>query len=185
IKPNPFYAEYSEAIRIGKLLLKRLSYSISKASVAELKTPPYWIDMPLLFELYAYCFLKKAFPTHGAVKYQYRTYGNILDFIVNSGATKMVVDAKYKLLYASKKVIHNDIRQVAGYARLTKVHSDLQLDDPTIIDCLIIYPDINHGLTLEDFSFDKKIEVKAYKGVYTIGIKLPLKNNESSVSSTH
>jgi McrBC 5-methylcytosine restriction system component. len=184
IKPNPFYAEYGEAIRIGKLLLKRLSYSISKANATELKTPPYWIDMPLLFELYAYCFLKKAFPAHGVVKYQYSTYGNKLDFLVNNEATKMVIDAKYKLLYASKRIIHNDIRQVAGYARLTKVHSDLQLNDPTLIDCLIIYPDINNGMSLKDFSIDEKIEIKAYKGVYTIGIKLPLKNNENSVSST-
>jgi|GEM_PF-5403156 len=72
-----------------------------------------------------------------------------------------------------------------GYARLTKVHSDLQLNDPTLIDCLIIYPDMENGLSLADFSLDKKKEIKAYKGMYTIGIKLPLKNNESSVSSTH
>jgi len=58
------------------------------------------------------------------------------------------------------------------------------LTDPTLIDCLIIYPDINNGLSLEDFSLDLKSEIKAYKGVYTIGIKLPMKINESSVASS-
>lgn len=85
----------------------------------------------------------------------------------------MVVDAKYKLNYRSSH-IHQDIRQVAGYARLKKVYHALKKKASTdIIDCLIIYP-CNKALEV-DYKFDLKLitEVKAYNQVYKVGIPMP------------
>jgi 5-methylcytosine-specific restriction enzyme subunit McrC len=177
-KPNPFFKEYSEGIHLGKLILKRYSYSISNIIKEQITTPPYWIDMPKLFELYTYYFLKQRFPVHKEVDYHFRTYGNELDFLINSDDIKMVVDAKYKPLYIYGKN-HNDIRQVAGYARLEKTYGELKLDVNKVIDCLIVYPDVENGCKIEEFITknltDDSIKIKEYSNVYKVGIKLPVK----------
>jgi 5-methylcytosine-specific restriction enzyme subunit McrC len=174
-RPNPFFKEYREGIELAKLILKRYAYTISNTNKDIITTPPYWIDMPRLFELYVYRFLKTAFPKKGEVQYHLATYGNELDFLINSGDTKMVIDAKYKSLYIYGKN-HNDIRQVSGYARLEKVYDKLGLDENKTVDCLIIYPDIENGKNLKNFIpavFQKMTEISGYKKFYKIGIQLP------------
>lgn len=49
----------------------------------------------------------------------------------------MVMDTKYKLHYKLGH-IHEDIRQVSGYARLKKVREKLDINDDRNISCLII-----------------------------------------------
>lgn len=175
-KPNPFFKEYGEGIQLAKLILKRFSYSISNITAEKYTTPPYWIDMPILFELYVYHFLKQRFPKHKEVSYQFSTYGNKLDFVVNSGEIKMVVDAKYKPLYIYGKD-HKDMRQVSGYARLDKTFSELGIKENKLIDCLIVYPDMENGCDIETFKTKnlKGEEIKGYRKIYKIGIKLPIK----------
>ena len=170
IKHNPFFKEYREAVKIGKLILKRFAYNISKTGEDEIATPPFWINMPQLFELYVYHHLIKLFPNQ--VKFQFSTYGNALDFLVTQEGMQMVVDAKYKISYQSGQ-IHEDIRQVSGYARLEKVYKQLDKSDNALIDCLIIYP--NNENLADDFKFDLCLveEIKAYKQVYKIGIPMP------------
>lgn len=172
---NPFFKEYQSGLEIAKILLKKFSYSISKTSTKEITTPPYWIDMSKLFELYAFCFLKKIFKKPGELIYHYSTYGNELDFLINSVDTKMVVDAKYKPLYSIGQV-HQDMRQVAGYARLNKVYDKLGVTEEKVIDCLIVYPDMQNGNTINDNdTFSKKQEIKSYNKMYKLGIRLPEK----------
>ncbi len=175
-KPNTFFKEYSEGIHLAKLILKRYGYNISNTTLQNVSTPPYWIDMPKLFELYVYQFLKAKFPAKDAVQYQFSTYGNVLDFLINDGSTRMVVDAKYKPLY-NYGVNHQDIRQVSGYARLEKVYSDLKVNDAQIIRCLIVYPDMSSGHDATSFKTldlaDESFKIKAYREVFKIGIILP------------
>lgn len=177
-KPNPFFKEYGEGIHLAKLILKRYSYSISNITKEKITTPPFWIDMPRLFELYVYYFLKQRFPKHKEVRYHFSTYGNELDFLVNSENTKMVVDAKYKPIYSYGKN-HDDIRQVSGYARLEKTYEELGIVDDRVIDCLIIYPDVENGSCIEVFKTKELInedtKIKDYRNVYKVGIKLPVK----------
>lgn len=61
-KSNPFFAEYTEAMTVGRMILKRFAYTVSKTASDLFKTPPYWTDMPRLFELYVYHLLKLRFP---------------------------------------------------------------------------------------------------------------------------
>jgi 5-methylcytosine-specific restriction endonuclease McrBC regulatory subunit McrC len=128
--------------------------------------------MPKLFELYVYHHLIKLFPSH--VKFQYSTYGNQLDFLITKEGSEMVVDAKYKVSYQASQ-IHQDIRQVSGYARLKKVYEKLNRYDNDSINCLIIYPS-NDELP-DNYQFNcvlnDKNEIKAYKRVYKIGIPMP------------
>ncbi|MDR6157140.1 5-methylcytosine-specific restriction enzyme subunit McrC [Chryseobacterium sp. SLBN-27] len=175
-KHNPFFKEYKEAITIGQQILKRFSYNITKTTEEKISTPPFWIDMPKMFELYVYAQLLKDNPGLQAkdFNYQFSTHGNALDFLICTGDKKIVVDAKYKLHYNYSQV-HNDIRQVAGYARLKKVKNQSpQLNEE--IECLIIYPKpigsiSENNLSIDELQWD---EINAYHKVYKIGISLPM-----------
>lgn len=175
IKHNPFFKEYKEAIKIGQYILKRFAYNISNTTKSQkIKTPPFWIDMPKLFELYVYHHLLGAFDA-SEIKFQFSTYGNSLDFLITREGSEMVVDAKYKMHYRSSH-IHQDIRQVAGYARLNKVYEEIKTKTPNdIIDCLIIYPTDKEWN--DDYKFECVLEettkIKAYNRVYKIGIPMP------------
>ena len=95
--------------------------------------------------------------------------------LVSKDGSQMIIDAKYKLHYQNSH-LHQDIRQVAGYARLNKVRDKLKVIDDSNIDCLIIYPDIENGI--DDFTLvniiDKRDPIKVYNKVYKLGVKLPL-----------
>lgn len=179
-KANPFFKEYREAIKTGLFILKRFSYNISHMAQRQITTPPFWIDMPLLFELHVYYQLLKANPgLEQHILYQFSTYGNVLDILITHDDYKIVVDAKYKTAYSTKDALHQDIRQVAGYARLKQVRKKLGLndEDDRNVDCVIIYPDItldkgtNPSLSLSQLT---KIPIKAYHKVFKLGVYLPL-----------
>lgn len=179
ILSNPFYNEYKEAINIGNLILQRFAYNISSTTGDTIDSPPFWIDMPRLFELYVYQKLLCANPADTKkIKYQFATYGNYLDFLIMDGSQSIIIDTKYKLHYLHSQV-HEDIRQVSGYARLSKVRTACHINDDSNIDCLIIYPTLRGGE--KDFTLthirDCLIEsnrIKAYYKVYKFGVELPL-----------
>jgi 5-methylcytosine-specific restriction enzyme subunit McrC len=176
IKHNPFFKEYKEATKIGHYILRRFAYNISKTEETKVvKTPPFWIDMPKLFELYVYRQLLTVF-VNSDIHFQLSTYGNALDFLIIKEGSEMVVDAKYKMHYRSSH-IHEDIRQVAGYARLNKVYEYLNSTktQKDIIDCIIIYPSDEQLPDNYDFEcvLDKFSEIKGYNRVYKLGIPMP------------
>lgn len=184
LKYNPFFKEYKEAIKIGNYILKQFAYNMSSISENDIETPPFWIDMPRLFELYFYQKLLKANNfDRKKIKYQFNTFGNYLDFLINDGENSMVIDTKYKLHYKQSH-IHSDIRQVSGYARLSKVRNKIKSRTPTwdensIIDCFIIYPSLDKSATTEfDFSLGnirkQYSKINAYHKVYKLGIALPI-----------
>ncbi len=177
-KYNPFFKEYKDAIRIGNFILKQFSYNISATTDTKIETPPFWIDMPRLFELYVYQKLLRANPNDSRIKYQFSTHGNYLDFLIKDGQNSIIIDTKYKLHYQHGQ-IHEDIRQVSGYARLKKVRKECNILDDTHIKCLIIYPTLE--VVSESFTLDKikehlseENEIKAYHKVYKLGIQLPV-----------
>ena len=182
VKPNPLFREYGEAIRIGGYLLRRFGYNISNAASGKMVTvPPFWIDMPGLFERYVYAKLLAANPeTKGAIHFQFPTHGNVLDFLISDKENPMVIDAKYKMCYESGTVIHTDIRQVAGYARLTKVLDKVAKSNPAfdrdkVLPCLIIHPETSENeppLQIADL-IHKDGELKAYYKVYSLGVPIP------------
>ena len=176
IKHNPFYNDYAATLQMGIHILKKFSYNITQTTIQKVSTPPFWIDMPRLFELYVYSKMIETNPVDiKNIHYQFSTYGNALDILVSKPGFQMVIDAKYKLHYQNGH-LHEDIRQVAGYARLNKVREKLRVTDDKNIDCLIIYPDMENGI--EDLSLESiknnREEIKAYHKVYKLGIKLPI-----------
>lgn len=169
-KSNVFYKEYEQAILLAKLILKRFGYNISNTEKDKIQTPPFWIDMSKLFELYVLGLLKDRF--HNNVKFQYKHLGNELDFLLNDKEFQMVIDAKYKLKYINGKY-DEDMRQVSGYARLRMVYSALNKQRGEVIDCLIIHPDQNGLEDLLEINL-KQNEIDHYYDVYKVGVKLPL-----------
>lgn len=175
IKKNVLYRQYDEAIKIGKHILKRFAYNISRTTENKVKTPPFWINMPALFEVYVYSLMLRDNPNQRReILYQFSTHGNALDILVTTPGHHMIADAKYKLSY-EKSLLHSDIRQVAGYARLRKVRDKLKITDDRNIDCLIIYPDIENGetdLSLANIMAKRK-PIGVYHKVYKLGVRVP------------
>ncbi|WP_291149209.1 5-methylcytosine restriction system specificity protein McrC [Flavobacterium sp. UBA7680] len=178
IKPNPLYKEYEQALKLAKLILKRYGFTISTINSTTIKTPPFWIDMSKLFELYVFAKLKEIFPLRGEVKYHFATNYQELDFIINSKDKnyQMVVDAKYKPRYNNDNVSKEDIRQVSGYARMKSVYEELEKDHEKneVIDCLIIYSNQDSGrkdFVNDNFKFESE---KNYVKFFKIGIELPI-----------
>lgn len=178
VKPNKLYKEYEQALKFAKHILKRYGYNISSANSTVINTPPFWIDMSKLFELYVFSKLKERFTKHKEVTY-HKTFNYLEpDFIVktNDGLMKMVVDAKYKPQYKDGKISVEDIRQISGYARLKKIYDFLNYEDDKVIDCLVIYS--NQNADRKDFKGEnfKPEEEKEYNRFFKIGIELPIKN---------
>jgi 5-methylcytosine-specific restriction enzyme subunit McrC len=177
IKSNKLYKEYEQALKFAKHILKRYGYNISTANSTTINTPPFWIDMSKLFELYVFSKLKERFTEHKEVTYHQKFNYLEPDFIINTndGVTKMIVDAKYKPQYQEGNVSTEDIRQISGYARLKKIYKFLEFEEDKIIDCLVIYS--NQSANRKDFKGDnfKIEEEKEYNRFYKIGIELPIK----------
>lgn len=176
-KPNPLFKEYKQAIQFAKLILKKYGYNISKVNSHKVKTPPYWIDMSKLFELYVFGKLKEVFPLNGEIKYQEKVYYRELDYLLKSkdGKYKMVIDAKYKPRYSNRHIEIDDLRQVITYSRMSKVYDKLDVEVDKNIDCLIIYPDQSlYKNNFEDLDFKSHdFRVKEYVNVFNVGISLP------------
>jgi 5-methylcytosine-specific restriction enzyme subunit McrC len=180
IKANPFYKEYTLAIDLAKQILRRFGYNIQNTATAQVCTPPFWIDMSKLFELYVLGLLKDKYGNVG-VDFQFGNRSNKLDFLLNTPDFVGVVDAKYKTRYKKKtlnKRQHEDIRQVSGYARLNKIYERLGLkyQRDKLIDCLIIYPkgSLNKGDNNYELELTKDDPIGDYVGIFKYGVKLPV-----------
>lgn len=122
-----------------------------------------------LFELYVLGKLKKTFGSQ--VDYQVRTNGNELDFLFKDGENSKIIDAKYKPCYKDY-VNHQDIRQVSGYSRLMKIREKVGVSSKKMMDCVILYPDLENGT--EEITKLTEIPIKEYEKVFKIGITIPV-----------
>lgn len=184
-KSNPLFKEYDQAIKLALLILKRYSYNITKTEKQQVMTPPFWIDMSKLFELYIYKKLRTVFSSD-EVKYHFKAKCQELDFVLRSHDKNMlfVVDTKYKPRYHNHNISIEDIRQVSGYARLEKVYQELKISNLNEnLNCLIIYShqDCEEEIGIEHFVYNEandetKIRKESgYVNFYKLGIRLPEK----------
>lgn len=187
-KNNPLFKEYDQAIKLALLILKRFSYNITKTEQQQIQTPPFWIDMSKLFELYVYKKMRVLFSSN-EIKYHMKVKKQELDFVLKSHDNNMlfIIDTKYKPNYHDHNVSTDDIRQVSGYARLEKVYNELSISDhKQNIDCMIIYSHqgCDENFEIGHFSFDGNSDTRKlrkepdYVGLYKLGIKLPEIMNE-------
>jgi 5-methylcytosine-specific restriction enzyme subunit McrC len=172
LKTNAFYKEYSDALRLGKLILKRFGYNLAAVNeqTEKIKVPPFCIDMSKLFELHVLGLLKERFGD--AIQFQVKGNSGIADYILTKAGEKMIIDAKYRPLYHNTYDIDN-IRQLSGYARDKLLLEQLGVEETKIVDLLIIYPHQTEGVT--DFKNDFKLTaIDKFIQFHKIGIKLPM-----------
>lgn len=175
-RPNPLFKEYDQAIKLALLILKRFSYNITQTEQKRVSTPPFWIDMSKLFELYVFKKLRDVFPGKERIIYHPHFRSKEVDFLINCPEKniKMVVDAKYKPRYKNSTIDIADYRQISGYARLKRVYKSLGIDISQSIDCLIIYPDTDAE---QEIDIRRKEESSEYSKIYRIGVGIPLSEN--------
>lgn len=177
-KVNAFYKEYKDALDLAKMIIRRFGYNIKQIDEKVIHVPPFWIDMPKLFELYVLGLLKERFGS----QIQFQAKGNYgePDFLLVNQSEKMVIDTKYKKIYQNNdqrndRYNSDDIRQIAGYARDKKILQCLGYSDDEmqniVVDCLIIYPDQYADENLPESLKEQPIEqfIKFYK----LPVKLP------------
>lgn len=173
IRKNVFYREYEEAIKIGGYILKRFSFNINKASQSQTSTPPFWIDMSKLFELYVFGKLKKVFPKQEAITYHdWFMGGKETDILIREGEFKCVVDCKYKPSYYSGTPSIDDKRQAVGYTRLKRVYKILRFPENELIKALIIYSHLDCPDNIEKENLFKTA-IEEYIEFYKLGVRLP------------
>lgn len=174
VKKNVFYKEYEDAVKIGGYILKRFSFNINKTSEGIATTPPFWIDMSKLFELYVFSKLVKIFPEPKAVTYHDKFWGGKeTDILIRKELFKCVIDCKYKPRYENDDPSLEDKRQLAGYTRLKNVYTKLDIPTTEIVKGLIIY---SHQDCSREIIRDNlfSTEISEYVDFYKLGVSLPV-----------
>lgn len=185
-KTNSFYKEYEEGLRLAKLILKRFGYNISNTHQQTIKTPPFWIDMSKLFELYVLGQLKQKYGNeilYGSNEAKGK-YG-LPDFLLTKEGEKTIIDTKYKPIYQDNKYDIKNIRQLSGYGRDTWVLTKLGFTTPeeqnkAVVKCLIIYPDQSKKETLWDNAEDP---IEGFVKFHKRAIKLPVIIKENNLNT--
>lgn len=171
-KSNAFYKEYPIAIHLAQLIMKHASINQVLHGTKTAKTPPYWIDMSKLFEMYVLRLLRERFDHHA--EYHHRFLGGQEpDYLLYGDENRppYIVDAKYKR-YSEHNIDTDDIRQVSGYCRLKSIRKCLDVLDQNLIRCVIIYPDLDGYDALPPHT--KWKDDGRYEEIYKVGIRLPL-----------
>lgn len=186
ITGNKIFREYKDAIKVAKMILQRFDYSLSNATQEQHTTPPFWIDMARLYEMYIYSKLSSAYPNQ--ILFQVAGHcRTAVDYIKKD--EKIIMDAKYKPHYEdSNRGIINDIREISGYARDKKILKALDADENEV-ECVIIYPhkeilrqeeigdpidDCKETTTFENSDFLPQCsEIKWFRNFYKISVPLP------------
>jgi 5-methylcytosine-specific restriction enzyme subunit McrC len=190
-KNNAFYKDYETGLKLAKLILRRFGYNITNTQQSKsIKTPPFWIDMSKLFELYVLGILKDEF--RDEIYFQYggnrdETFYGQPDFLLKKEGDAKIIDVKYKKQYQSITVkfdeyLIKDIRQLSGYARDNRIMNFLCGDNTRIIDCIIIYPDEEFLKSNEKpkIVFDDKMDIQQFYNFFKVSIKLPVINPHAS-----
>ena len=174
-KINKLYRDYTEALQLAQMILRRFGYNIQETHQKQNKIPPFWINMALLFEVYVLSKLKSKYGSQ--IRYQFHGNYGETDFLKVSAEEKIIIDAKYKDKYKDEYDI-SDIRQLSGYARDGGVLEELEMDENTVVPCLIIYPNQSSGI--ENFESEKLLhednrikKFTEFTKFYKIGIQLP------------
>jgi len=178
IKYSPFYKDYREALKLAKMIFKRFGFTLNSFKKDEkYSIPPFYINMPELFERYVEVKLREKYKDSLEAGYSmgngYKTSIGELrpDFIVKN--EKLIIDAKYKYWFSGNKDnrFKDDYQQLALYGRVIEIRNDIMLPENEEAKILFIYPNICGKESIDD---DFEVEDN-FNNIYKFGIKIPLK----------
>ena len=176
LSSNKLFKGYKEAISVAKMILRRFDYSIREAGSEQHSTPPFWIDMARLYEMWVLCRLQKN-AVNPIMFQEAGFYGRqVADFVIREES--LILDAKYKSKYAEDWVDIDDIRELSGNARDDRLLPNLQEDySPR---CIILYPGNTDELKPEsDVLFEQQgRKIPHYRNFYKVSVPLPVYGEE-------
>lgn len=176
LSSNKLFKGYKEAIRVAKMILRRFDYSIREAGSEQHSTPPFWIDMARLYEMWVLCRLQKN-AVNPIMFQEAGFYGRqVADFVIREES--LILDAKYKSKYVEDWVDIDDIRELSGNARDDRLLPNLQEDySPR---CIILYPGNTDELKPEsDVLFEQQgRKIPHYRNFYKVSVPLPVYGEE-------
>jgi hypothetical protein len=165
IKHSPFYKEYKTALNLAKLIFKRLGFSLN-ANADILKTPPYYINMPKLFERYVELqLIKSKIPYIDGNEQNIANFGMKPDFILPNLNT--ILDAKYKFWYKQDHEtaeFKEDYLQISLYGRDKDIREKLNSNTEPLL--MLVYPHLEKNTCKKSQKFFQ---------IYLCGLKVPLK----------
>ena len=160
-KANKLFFEYAEAVDLAKIILRRSGLSSIEISNNKNLVPPFWVDMPMLFEYYLLFHLREQFGD--CVKYQDEWETGIgkfswrPDYLFIDDDNPMIFDAKYIPFLDQEdrnEKLSAFVRQLSGYARIPEIRERMGLepDREFSVPCVLIYAS-NSKDAIKDFSF--------------------------------
>lgn len=175
IKNNSFYKEYKTTLALAKLILKTLGFSLgSDISNKDKTIPPFYINMPELFERYCEVLLRKRYT---GVLAGYSRYGKSEtrsgvfklrpDFILSS--ENRIIDSKYKY-WIEDSEDKSGLAQLSLYSRYEPVLMKCG-DFKSIPKLQFIYPS-DSGESDIDFSSSKNQIIENCREIYKYPIYL-------------
>lgn len=174
IKHSPFYKEYKDALNLSRMIFKRFGFSLNSSSFScKYQIPPFYINMPELFERYVEVLLRKHYPDlidgnrEGKFEMKMRP-----DFLLPSKS--MIIDAKYKYWYENiyeNDRFKDDFQQLSLYGRANKIRDKIRLDKENEASLVFIYPKINGN---NEIKLDTTFLDNDFNKIYRLGINIPL-----------
>ncbi len=172
IATHKMFKEYSEAIRVAKMILRRFDYSLDNTDEENRQSPPFWIDMSRLYEMWVWDKLTKV-SNHSINFQEDGFYGKqVADYVIQE--ERLILDAKYKELYKNNSSDIEDIRELSGNARDEKLLPNLPENySPR---CIILYPGDFNELKAENeiLLCEQGQIINGYRNFYKISVPLPI-----------
>ena len=176
IKHSAFYPEYKQALDLALMIFKRLGYNPQQKDNKLKSTPPFYIDMPELFERFVEAKLRKEKYTNLKVGYSHNnseTKSSSWQLRPDFLLPQRIIDATYKDWYLKKSDIDfkDDFQQLSLYSRTKKIRNKIEVEENENPELIFIYP-LQIGNEIVDL--DNIIEETEFLKFYKKGIKLPI-----------
>lgn len=185
VKTSPFFKEYKTALALALQIFKHLGWSINqplKSTSNQYQIPPFYINMPELFERYCEVLLRNHYGEKLLSGYGFNETSETEatmplfklrpDFLLE----KKIIDAKYKYLIAGN-ISKKDLQQVALYGRSQEILLKIGIIDNEAPELIFLLPYKSNTL-LPSLDLDNNLRecpVSLFKEIYEYYIPIPLK----------
>lgn len=182
IKLFSFFFDYKEALNLAKLIFNQIGYSLqAKRREEKIKIPPFYINMPELFERYVEIQLRKTYKTDVIPGYSKTSrdknsylWGLRPDFIIRN--QNIVIDAKYKYWFVNpvSDNLKNDFQQLSLYGRITDLKNDIGIEENQEPLILFVYPN-TEKINENEIKIENSELINGFTNIYKMGIEIPYK----------
>ncbi|ADR34369.1 5-methylcytosine restriction system component-like protein [Sulfuricurvum kujiense DSM 16994] len=178
IKHSPFYKDYKQALELAKMIFKRFGFVHTHNDIGKsVKIPPFFINMPELFERFVEVKLRKVYGNLLIPGYDqsngkaYSSWNLRPDFIVEGKG--LIIDAKYKYWFENNDKtdrFKDDYQQLSLYGRLPEIKKLIGVKRDEEAKLIFIYPEITNETELTEKAFTCEYSNSVFSNI----IKIPI-----------